>query len=263
MLLQAADVSFRYRPGTPLVLEGISLEVMPGEVVGLLGPNGSGKTSLLRLLSGVRAPTSGVIRLDGEALSRLSRRAIAQRVAVVPQGVDLAFDYTALELVLMGRHPHLGPFTVEGPADYAHARAAMAATGTSALEDRLFHTLSGGEQQRVIIAAALAQQPQVLLLDEPTTALDLGAQLDLAALLRRLNTEYGVTLVISTHDLHLAASVCHRLVLLRRGRLLDSGPVAEMLTPAHLRAVFDVDATVMPADADGAMTIVPLRRKTS
>ena len=245
------------------MLEDISLEVPAGEVVGLLGPNGSGKTSLLRLLSGVRAPTSGVVRLDGTDLTGLSRQTVAQRVAVVPQGLELAFEYTALDLVLMGRHPHLGPFTVEGPADYAHARAAMAATGTSTLEDRLFRTLSGGEQQRVSIAAALAQQPQVLLLDEPTTALDLGAQLDLAALLRRLNTEHGVTLVISTHDLHLAASVCHRLVLLRRGRLHGIGPVSEMLTPAYLRAVFDVDAAVMPLEADGTVTVVPIRRHAS
>lgn len=262
-MLQAADVSFRYRPGAPLVLEGISLEVRPGEVVGLLGPNGSGKTSLLRLLSGVRTPTAGVVRLDGQVMSDLSRRAVARKVAVVPQGVDLAFDYTALDLVLMGRHPHLGLFTVEGPADYAHARSALAATGTSALEDRLFRTLSGGEQQRVIIAAALAQQPQVLLLDEPTTALDLGAQLDLAALLLRLNKEHGVTLVISTHDLHLAASVCHRLVLLRQGRIIGSGPVREMLTPGHLRAVFDVDATVLPNDTAGALTIIPTGRHAS
>lgn len=263
MLLQAADVSFRYRPGSPLVLEAISLEVSAGEVVGLLGPNGSGKTSLLRLLSGVRAPTSGVVRFDGADLTGMSRRTVAQRLAVVPQGLELTFEYTARDLVLMGRHPHLGPFTVEGPADYAQARAAMAATGTLALEDRLFRTLSGGEQQRVSIAAALAQQPQVLLLDEPTTALDLGAQLDLAALLRRLNTEHGVTLVISTHDLHLAAAVCQRLVLLRRGRLHASGPVGEMLTAAHLQTVFGVDAAVMPPAADGIVTVVPIRRHAS
>jgi iron complex transport system ATP-binding protein len=262
-LLHATEVSFRYRPEGPRVLDRISLEVRPGEVVGLLGPNGSGKTTLLRLLSGVRTPTTGVVRLDGEALSGLSRRAVAQRVAVVPQGIELAFDYTVLDLVLMGRHPHLGPFAVEGPADYAHARAAMAATGIAALEDRLFRTLSGGEQQRVIIAAALAQQPQVLLLDEPTTALDLGAQLDLAALLRRLNTEHGVTLVISTHDLHLAASVCDRIALLKRGRLVGCGAVTEMLTPDHLRTVFDVEADVLAGDTAGTLTIVPIRRHLS
>ncbi len=260
MLLQAADVSLRYRPESPLVLDGVTLDVRPGEVVGLLGPNGSGKTSLLRLLSGVRTPTSGRVMLNGAALTSLSRRAVAQLLAVVPQGIELAFDYTALDMVLMGRHPHLGPFSMEGPDDYAQARAAMAATGTASLEDRLFRTLSGGEQQRVIIAAALAQQPQVLLLDEPTTALDLGAQLDLAALLRRLNTDRGVTLVLSTHDLHLAASVCHRLVLLRHGRIIGSGPVGDMLTPAHLRDVFDVEADVLPADATGAIAIVPIGR---
>ena len=199
-MLQADNVSFRYHADGPLVVDGVSLAIERGELVGILGPNGSGKTTLLRLLSGTRTPTSGTVRLGGRAMRGLSRREIARHLAVVPQEVELAFEYTALEIVLMGRHPHLGLFQVEGPSDYAVAREALAATGTAHLERREFHTLSGGEKQRVIIAAALAQSAAVLLLDEPTASLDLGYQLDVASLLAWLNRERGVTMAISTHD---------------------------------------------------------------
>jgi ABC-type cobalamin/Fe3+-siderophores transport system ATPase subunit len=143
-LLQADNVSFRYQGATPLVLEDVSVTIGTGDLVGILGPNGSGKTTLLRLLSGTRVPTSGSITLDGEPIERLSRREIARRLAVVPQQVELAFEYSVLEIALMGRHPHLGLFQVEGPTDYAVARDALAATGTAHLELRPFHTLSGG-----------------------------------------------------------------------------------------------------------------------
>jgi iron complex transport system ATP-binding protein len=259
-LLRADDVSFRYHADTPLVVDGVTLEVARGDLVGILGPNGSGKTTLLRLLSGTRAPTSGTVRLVGEPLHGLSRRDIARRLAVVPQDVELAFEYTALEIVLMGRHPHLGLFQVEGPADDAIAREALAATGTAHLESREFHTLSGGEKQRVVIAAALAQSPDVLLLDEPTASLDLGYQLDIAALLSTLNRDRGVTMAISTHDLHLAASICRTLVLMRGGRVLAHGPADAVLTPAHVRALYDVEADVHVHPDTGHMTVVPVRR---
>ena len=152
--------------------------------MGILGPNGSGKTTLLRLLSGTRVPSSGRVLLDGQATSRLSRaRTSPGGWRLSRRRPQLAFDYTVLEIVLMGRHAHLGLFEVEGPRDYALAREALAATGTAHLEAREFHTLSGGEKQRVVIAAALAQASDVLLLDEPTASLDLGYQLDVAALL--------------------------------------------------------------------------------
>ena len=213
-LLRADRVSFGYgsaargRPfgmegGTsvPSVLDNVSADIARGSIVGILGPNGSGKTTLLRLLSGTRRPTRGTVHLDGVPLERLSRRAIAQRMAVVPQETQLAFEYTVLEMVLMGRHPHLGLFELEGPGDFAVARDALAATGTAGLEDRRFSTLSGGEKQRVVIAAALAQSSEILLLDEPTASLDLGYQLEVASLLTGLNRERGVTIVVSTHDL--------------------------------------------------------------
>jgi iron complex transport system ATP-binding protein len=261
-LLHAADLRFGYEAARPVVSD-LTLEVPAGAVVGVLGPNGSGKTTLLRLLAGTRRLTAGVIHFDGRPLASYSRRALARRVAVVPQETHLAFDYSVMEMVLMGRHPHLGVFEVEGPADLAVAREALGATGAAHLEDRSFATLSGGEKQRVVIAAALAQATDVLLLDEPTSSLDLGAQLEIAQLLAELNQRRGVTIVVSTHDLHLAAGICRQLVLLRAGRVVAYGPIAEVLTRDNLRALYGVDADVHVHAATGHLTVVPVRRVAS
>ena len=223
-LLWADNVSFRYAAGAPLVVDGVTVRLADGALAGILGPNGSGKTTLLRLLSGTRRPTSGRVLLGDRPLDQLSRREAARQIAVVPQETELAFEYRAIEIVLMGRHPHLGVFTVEGPDDVRIAEDALAATGTSHLADRMFHELSGGEKQRVVIAAALAQSANLLLLDEPTASLDLGYQLEISSLLQRLNQDHGVTMAISTHDLNLAASICRELILMRDGRVLAAGP---------------------------------------
>lgn len=259
-MLSAEQVSFRYAPGGPLVVDGVSLRLAEGALVGILGPNGSGKTTLLRLLSGTRRPTSGRVLLGGQPLDRLSRRDVARRIAVVPQETELAFEYSALEIVLMGRHPHLGVFTVEGPNDLRIAREALAATGTAHLAERPFHELSGGEKQRVVIAAALAQSAALLLLDEPTASLDLGYQMEVSALLLRLNQDHGVTMAISTHDLNLAAAICRELILMRDGKVLATGPTTEVLTPDNVRALYDVEADVHVHDDTGHMTVVPFRR---
>jgi iron complex transport system ATP-binding protein len=262
-LLRADSVSFAYetgRPPTRLVLDAVHATVARGGIVGILGPNGSGKTTLLRLLAGTRRPTRGEVWLDETPLRRLSRRVVAQRIAVVPQETHLAFEYTVLEMVLMGRHPHLGLFELEGPGDWAIARDALAATGTAHLESRLFSTLSGGEKQRVVIASALAQSAETLLLDEPTASLDLGYQLEVATLLARLNRDRGVTVVISTHDLNLAATVCRELILLKDGRVLASGHTEDVLTPDHVRLLYGVDATVTRHHDAGHLVIVPLAR---
>lgn len=259
-LLWADRVSFRYAADAPLVVDDVSVRLAEGALTGILGPNGSGKTTLLRLLSGTRRPTSGRVLLGDRQLDRLSRRETARQVAVVPQETELAFEYRAIEMVLMGRHPHLGVFTVEGPDDLRIAHDALASTGTSHLADRFFHELSGGEKQRVVIAAALAQSARLLLLDEPTASLDLGYQLEVAALLQRLNQERGVTMAISTHDLNLAASVCRELILMRDGRVLASGPTADVLTPDHVRQLYDVEAHVQFNSETGRMTVVPVRR---
>ena len=258
-MLHAADLGFAYDAARP-VLSGVSLDVARGALVGVLGPNGSGKSTLLALLAGMRRPTRGHITLDGRPLEALSRRQLATRVAVVPQETHLAFDYTVLGWVRMGRHPHLGLSGVGGPADMAAARDALAAVGASHLEARDFMTLSGGEKQRVVIASALAQATDVLLLDEPTSSLDLGAQLEIAQLLRVLNETRGVTIVVSTHDLALASGVCRELVLLRRGAVLAAGPTADVLTGPNVRALYDVDADVHRHPETGRLVVVPLHR---
>ncbi len=262
-LLQAADLGYGYRGtggrgGGAFTLAGVSLDVPRGAFLGLLGPNGCGKTTLLKILSGTLAPHAGTVTLDGTPLASLSRRAIARRIAIVPQETHPTFDFTVLEMVLMGRHPHLGALTVEGPADIAIAEEALAATGTAHLAGRAYMTLSGGEKQRVVIAGALAQRPDVLLLDEPTASLDLGYQVEIAALLRRLSRERQVTQVIATHDLNLAASLCDHLVLLRGGRVLAQGPTADVLTAAHVEALYGVPAEVAFHHGAGHLTVIPI-----
>jgi cobalamin transport system ATP-binding protein len=259
-LLEATEVSFAYTSRGPTVLDSVSLFVGRGAILGLLGPNGSGKTTLLRLLSGTVTPDRGRVRIDGRLLADLSRRELAKRMAVVPQETHSAFDFSAIEIVLMGRYPHLGAFELEGADDLAIARDAMRATGTSALESRPFATLSGGEKQRVVIASALAQASDVLLLDEPTASLDLGYQFEIAALLRRLNRERGTTMVVSTHDLNFAASLCTELVLIKRGRVVARGAVDAALTPAHVRELYGVDAVVAMHQRAGHITVVPVGR---
>ena len=259
-MLRVDNVSFAYGRGGADVLNAVSLSIERGAVVGLLGPNGSGKTTLVRLLAGIVPPKAGRVTLDGVDVTAVGRRALARRIAVVPQETYATFDFTVLEIVLMGRYPHLGTFELEGPSDVVIARDALEATGTAALADRLFSTLSGGEKQRVVIAAALAQASDVLLLDEPTASLDLGYQLEIASLLRRLNRGTGATLAISTHDLNFAASVCTELVLIRRGRVLARGRTADVLTPANVRALYGVDAEIAFNPRAQHVTVIPVGR---
>ncbi len=263
-MLSARDVSFAYQSrfddARAFLLHGVNAAIARGSLTGLLGPNGCGKTTLLKLMSGVVRPQRGSCVLDGRDLASIPRRELARHVAVVPQETHPAFDYSAIEMVLMGRHPHLGPFRLEGPDDVAIARGAMATTGTEHLTHRPYMTLSGGEKQRVVIASALAQEPDILLLDEPTASLDLGYQLEVAALLARLNRERGVTMVLATHDLNLAASVCDTVITMRAGMVLAQGPTREVLTGAMIQQLYDVQADVRFHEAAGHLTIVPVRR---
>jgi iron complex transport system ATP-binding protein len=260
LALHALDVSFAYDRNGRDVVAGVTLRVPHGGIVGLLGPNGSGKTTLLRLLSGTLTPRRGRIAVDDAPIESLSRRELARRIAVVPQETHSTFDFNVLEIVLMGRYPHLGAFELEGGNDVRIARAALEATGTAALETRRFAKLSGGEKQRVVIASALAQSSGILLLDEPTASLDLGFQFDIAALLSRLNRDRGVTMLVSTHDLNLAATLCTGLVLMKSGRVLAHGPTDHVLTAANVRALYGVDADVAPHARAGHLTVVPLAR---
>ena len=196
--------------------------------------------------------------MDGRRIDQISRRDLARRFALVPQETHPAFDYSVLEMVLMGRHPYLGAFQLEGPEDLAIARSCLSATGTAHLADRPYMTLSGGEKQRVVIAGALAQEPEILLLDEPTASLDLAYQLEVASLMSRLNQNHEVTMVLATHDLNLAASVCDSSVLVRSGRILAQGPTREVLTAAAIQQLYDVEADVHVHEPSGQLMVVPI-----
>jgi iron complex transport system ATP-binding protein len=243
-----------------LVLDDVNAGVQRGGLVGILGPNGSGKTTLLRLLGGLLRPSRGRISLDGVDLHAIPRATVARRMAMVPQETQLAFEYTVLEMATMGRYPHLGAFEIEGPEDLEIAREALRATGTHHLASRLFNTLSGGEKQRVVIAGALAQNPDILLLDEPTASLDLAYQLEIRSILHELNRERDLTIVVSTHDLNFAASLCRELVLLHRGRVLASGTTETMLDPTLIGKLYGVEVDISANARTGQLTVIPVAR---
>lgn len=248
-LLELRDVGFAYpasasRRARPFALAGITFSVAPGEVVGVIGPNSAGKTTLIRLVTRVLEPATGEVAFGGRALHRWEGAGLARRVAVVPQGLPPQFPFTVEELVLMGRYPHGPGRYFESAADLAAARAAMAATGVLDLAPLPLEALSGGERQRAVIARALAQEPRLLILDEPTAHLDLRYQAESAALLKRLNREQGVTILLVSHDLNLAAEVCDRLLLMAQGRLVRVGAPEAVLEESVLAAVFGCDVTV-------------------
>jgi iron complex transport system ATP-binding protein len=241
-------VQFRYgRAGKSdggWVLRDVTLQVLPGEMLGIVGPNGSGKTSLLKLLAKLASPQSGDITLFGRDLARLPQEEAAQTVAFVPQEHAQLFPFTVAETVLMGRFPHrrrsrwsLG-FGWEDQDDCRAASHAMATMDIAHLSARLVTDLSGGERQRTMIARALAQKPRLLLLDEPTAFLDLQHQLDICSVLRRLRDEQGLTVVIVSHDLNLASQYCTRIVMLKEGRVAAIGTPSEVLSVETLREVY-------------------------
>jgi iron complex transport system ATP-binding protein len=248
-LVEFSNVSFAYpasaeRRTRPFALSDLSLDISTGEIIGVIGPNSSGKTTLIRLLTRVLEPAAGEIRLEGVPVGRLSRTDLARRVAVVPQGLLPQFPFTVGELALMGRYPHDPGRYFESPRDRAVAHEAMAATGVLELADMPLEHLSGGERQRAVIARALAQEPRLLVLDEPTAHLDLRYQVEAAALLRRLNRERGMTILLVSHDLNLAAEVCDRLLLLNGGRPVAIGAPEAVLDEGLLASVFGCGVVV-------------------
>jgi iron complex transport system ATP-binding protein len=246
--LSVEQVSYAYSPNpsqAPLfTLEATSFQARPGEILAILGPNASGKSTLLKLVAGALQPLSGRVLLNGFVTHSLSPKTRAQRIAVVQQDSRLLFPSRAWEFVLQGRHPYGRPMRFETEDDVIIARNALAQVGAEHLSDRWMDQISGGEKQRVILARALAQQPLLLLLDEPTLHLDIGAQVDLLDALRRLAAQNRYTVVVVTHELNLAAEYADQVVLLQRGKSLRIGPPASVYQRELLEQVFQTPLSV-------------------
>ena len=256
--IRVEAVTFAY--GSDAVLRDVSCTIGRGEFVGIIGPNGSGKSTLLKLMSGYLRPARGLVAIDGSPAERLSRAALGRLIGVVPQDTLVALPFTVMEMVLLGRTPHGAGFAFEGEHDLAAARRAMERTDTVALAGRRVTELSGGERQRVILARALAQEPRILLLDEPAAFLDIRHEVEMYDLLRDLQRE-GMTVVSVLHDLNIAALYCDRLVLLAGGQVARAGTPAEVVTYQMLTEVYGTEVYVAMNDVTGALNVLPLSRE--
>jgi len=254
-VLKAEQIFFGY--DERMVLRNFSLAVEEGDFLGILGPNGSGKSTVLKLLGGVLQPTRGRILFQGRDISSLARVELAQHMASVPQGSRLDFSFSALEVVMMGRYPHLTDSLFEKRADIEAVRAAMRSTDTLAFAARPFCELSGGEQQRVLVASALAQAPEVLFLDEPTASLDIKYQAQIFEILGTCNQKAGQTIIVALHDLNLAAAFCRKLILIHKGGIVASGTPSQVLVPERLEQVYGVDVEMLRLPENGRMVFMP------
>lgn len=252
MTYQIHDLSFAY--SKTRVIDGVSLDIGEGEFVSLVGPNGAGKSTLLRLLVGLLDGYGGSIRFQGRPLPEYDPRELARKIAFVPQETHVVFPFTAAEMIRMGRHSRRRGGLFDSGEDSRITEEAMARTETSHLASRLFNQLSGGERQRVVLASALVQEPEVLLLDEPTVYLDLKHQLDFYELLGNLNRN-GLTVVAITHDLNLAARYAGRMIALRNGRVAEDGTPRQVITPKMLEDVFEIQAEILERPEGGAYVI--------
>jgi iron complex transport system ATP-binding protein len=246
------------RYGRRTVLDSLSLTVPAGAFVALVGPNGSGKSTLVRAVTGAVPLAGGSIRLGGRDLRQLSAAARARQLAVLGQETKVDFAFSVQEVVGMGRMPHLRRFARESERDFQVIRQAMAATGTLDLADRSITTLSGGERQRVLFARALAQEPRLLILDEPTAHLDMAHSVELLGLVRRRNREEGLTVIAVLHDLNLAAQYADRILVLAEGRLVADGTPAAVVTPELIGRVWATAVQVVPHPVSGAPQVILL-----
>jgi len=253
--LACADAYFAYDKAGGDVLQGVSLTLAAGTLTGIVGPNGSGKSTLLRVLAGILRPRSGRVTLNGESVASLDRRLVARTIAFLPQSVSMMFGFSVREVVALGRYPHLGPFGFLSQHDVAVVDQSLAQTESTDLAHRPFMELSGGERQRALIAAILAQEPDVLCLDEPTAALDIHHQVAILSLLARLARE-GRTVVVVTHDLNLAAQFCGRLAILHQGRIAREGEPPDVLDAGLLKDVYQADLVVERNPVTGKRLVV-------
>lgn len=255
-MIEIDNVSFAYDKEP--VIHNLSLEIADGEMLAILGPNSSGKSTLLRLMAGIIRPDTGNVRIKEHEISELSRREAAKLVSFVPQETPVSFPFRVFEIVLMGRTPHLSALSFEGEEDFRIAGEALNMTDTYPLRERYLDELSGGERQLVIMARSLAQAAPIMLLDEPTSFLDIRHQVQILEIIARLNREQSKTIVLISHDLNLASLYCDRLVLLRDGIIAADGTPDEVLSSRVLQETYQVKMTVSKGPA-GRPFLIPDR----
>lgn len=248
-MIKLRDVSLGYNGR--MVLTGLTADALPGAVLGLIGPNGSGKSTLIRGMCGLLHPHAGSILVQDRDIRQYRRDELARIIATVPQDPSIPDSFTAFEVVLMGRTPHLGLLRYEGDRDRQITWRAMEAMGTQELAGRRVGELSGGERRRVVIARALAQQPGIFLLDEPTAHLDIKCQVEVLDLARWLCKDRGLTVVVALHDLNLAAQYCDWLVMLDHGRMHSEGVPLDVLTESSIRSVYGAEVCIYPHPVNG------------
>ena len=256
MFIELSDVSFAY--GENVILQELSFKIHKGEFISIIGPNGAGKTTLLKLLSRVLKPEQGEIRLNGVDTQKIKRKELARIIGVVPQDSFIHFPFSVLDVVLMGRYPHLGNMAFERKEDIEIAKKVMILTDVFHLKERDINDLSGGERQRVIIARALAQEPEILLLDEFASSLDLNHRIEIYDLIKRLNMERSLTIVNVSHDLNMASEYADRLLLLDRGTIHSIGKPKDVLTRDVIKDVFECNVLLEDSPVTGSPYIIPL-----
>src|ERR1700677_2572855 len=242
---QIQNLSFRFPSASSFQFNEINLSISKGELVGFLGPNGAGKSTLLRLMMGLLKPQKGGIFVEQRALSSVGLRERARKIAFVAQSTEFPFPLSVWEIVEMGRHPFLGRFERMSAKDKVICERALELCDVSGFKDRLYSELSGGEKQRVLLASALAQTPEVLLLDEPTLSLDLEHQMKLCEIIHMLHRTEGLTVIVATHELNLANRFLDRLVLMKNGKIEADGKPAKVLTPARIQSVLNVEVNLL------------------
>jgi len=257
-MLSVEEIDAYY--GNVKVLEKINFSAKEGELLGIIGPNGSGKTTLLKVISKIIKPSVGTVLLNEFDISKMGRRELARKMAVVPQESSTSFSFTAMEIVLMGRTPHLKRFETEGFEDLGVAKRCMKLTNCSNLAERQIDELSGGELQKVIIARALAQEPKVLLMDEPTSHLDIKNQIEILELMKRLTDDRLIVIAVF-HDLNMASRYCEELILLKEGKIVSFGRTEEVLTSENIRNVFDISASIKRDPLTNSLSLMVIPKK--
>ncbi len=257
MAIKVDNLDFKYV--SEKILENINIEIKKGEFVGIIGPNASGKTTLLKNISKILKPCKGVILIENRSDYKIKE--LARKLAVVSDDIPPEFNFTVFETVLMGRTPHLKRFETEKEEDIAIAKRSMVLTNTSHLADKSVTELSSGEKQRVFIAQALTQQPKIILLDEPTSHLDINQRIEIFDLIHKLNREEQITVITILHDLNLASQYCNRLILLNKGKIFCSGLVNEVLTTKNIEKVYNINVNIKKDEFSGKLIIHTFKKR--